>query len=230
MLFLPGTSAVYVDLRMQLPPVTNQGSIACSAAHALCAAYEHALFTDFRASPLFAFYNERIAPKAKDPEEYTIENALLSMLSTGVCSEELFPSSLAQHGLAGIMRPDSSAYDDAAARPIDVHRIKNDKAAIKKCLSSNFPIVTAVKVFNDFHHCPSDGMVPMPRPKEKPIVGNENLGQAIVLVGYDDECDGGVWIVRNSLSADWGVDGHAYLPYEYERHFADLWVITLGTI
>ena len=47
----------------------------------------------------------------------------------------------------------------------------------------------------------------------------------MVLAGFDDECDDGVWILRNSLGAEWGAQGHCYVPYTYDRFFSDLWVI-----
>jgi len=226
-LFLPGSSNVYVDLRSQCPPVSNQGSVASSAAHALCAAYEYAVFSEFRASVHFAHYNERMVPSGKHPghpSNFTIENALSCMQRTGICSEALYPSvAMSEMELAP---PTKKHYDDASKRQIEVNRIKNDRAAIRKCLASNFPIVTAVTVFKHFESPPeSSGIVPLPGPKER-SVSNPGCGQAILLVGFDDECEDGVWIVRNSVGTAWGIEGHAYLPYGYEDYFSGLYVLT----
>ena len=142
------------------------------------------------------------------------------MTRTGVCDEQKYPSTRAS-SRAEIEPPGVDCFQNASTHKIESHKIKPDRESIKKCLSSNFPVVTACAVFPQLHDCPSDGFVQLPERGEKSLGGI-----ALLLVGFDDEADEGVWIVRNSLGEEWGDLGHAYLAYGWENYFSDLYVIT----
>jgi Papain family cysteine protease len=232
-LFMPGSKAKYVDLRPTLPPVYEPIRwISCSASMALCAGYEHAVASpheQFRASPLFLYLHERYVDRR--PPAFTMENAAMSMERIGVCSDAVFGFQAAGVGSAvvrdaDLKLPGPDAYESASAHPVELHRIKVDCKDMIRCLQSGFVIVTAVKVFSSFHDCPSDGFVNMPEKGELPFDRENEGGQGIVIVGFDEECDDGVWIVRNSRGKAWGLDGHAYLPFGYEDYFADLYVVS----
>lgn len=47
---------------------------------------------------------------------------------------------------------------------------------------------------------------------EQPLQG----GHAVAVVGYDDRA--GALLLRNSWGADWGDQGHAWLPYDEFGH------------
>jgi len=233
-LFMPGSKAKYVDLRPTMPPVYEPIRwISCSAAMALCAGYEHAVASPsarFNASPLFLYLNERYVDQPR-PSAFTMESAALSMQQLGVCSEDVFGSQAAGVGSAivkdsDLRLPGPEAYQSAAAHPVELHRIKCERKDIIRCLQSGFVIVTAVHVFYSFHECPSDGFVTMPERGEHPFDQENEGGQGIVIVGFDEECDDGVWIVRNSRGRSWGLEGHAYLPFGYEKYFGDLFVVS----
>ena len=231
-LFMPGSKAKYVDLRPSMPPVYEPIHwLSCSAAMALCAGYEHAVaspFDQFKASPLFLYLNERYVDQPR-PSGFTMESAALSMQQLGACSEDVFASWAAGVGIvrdADLSLPGPEAYQSAAAHPVELHRVKCERKDIIRCLQSGFVIVTAVQVFYSFHECPSDGFVALPERGERPFDQENEGGQGIVIVGFDEECDDGVWIVRNSRGRSWGLEGHAYLPFGYETYFGDLFVVS----
>lgn len=56
-------------------------------------------------------------------------------------------------------------------------------------------------------------------------------GQAVIVVGYDDEprirSEKGALLVRNSWGPTWGMDGYGWLPYRYvtDKLAADVWTL-----
>jgi C1A family cysteine protease len=56
-------------------------------------------------------------------------------------------------------------------------------------------------------------------------------GQAVVVVGYDDEprirSEKGAFLVRNSWGVSWGMDGYGWLPFRYvtDKLAADIWTV-----
>ena len=81
-----------------------------------------------------------------------MESAVSRLASTGLCSEALLPYDPLgfvpdAQGLIQFCPPEEAAWAEAEARRVESHRIKNDVAAMRRCLSSGFPIVAAAAVF-----------------------------------------------------------------------------------
>ena len=60
------------------------------------------------------------------------------------------------------------------------------------------------------------GKLPMPFPFE--IIGDEEEGHAVMLVGWQDQPDapgGGYFTFQNSWKSTWGQNGFGLIPYEY---------------
>jgi len=67
----------------------------------------------------------------------------------------------------------------------------------------------------------ASGLIPMPKPTETYLGGH-----ALMAVGYDDQTH--EFLVRNSWSSHWGIDGYCWIPYDYltNPHLAsDFWAI-----
>lgn len=84
----------------------------------------------------------------------------------------------------------------------------NSVHAMKKALSSGYPVVFGVLIFDSFYKTKSDGLIAIPKDDEK-----NHGGHAIVAVGYDNAKRH--LIIRNSWGTQWGDKGYAYLPYEF---------------
>lgn len=86
---------------------------------------------------------------------------------------------------------------------------------MKYALASTGPIVIGIKVYENMENVKEDGFVPE---AEGSMLG----GHAILITGYDDT-KGGFRMV-NSWGKDWGIDGTAWLSYNFiEQNMMDAW-------
>lgn len=105
---------------------------------------------------------------------------------------------------------------------------------IKGHLASQLPAMFGFTCFSslDLPGTGQTGEIPYPKPHEE-VVG----GHAILAVGYDNSKKikqpggpetTGAFLIRNSWSTDWGMDGYGWLPYRYvEDQLADDWWVLL---
>lgn len=64
--------------------------------------------------------------------------------------------------------------------------------------------------------------------KYKPVNGSDNKqsnGHAATIIGYDDDLNGGSWIIANSLGPQWGFQGYAAIPYSCNVDIGESYVI-----
>lgn len=208
-----------VDLRRYIPPVDNQGELACGTAHAICAAiqYEDPLF---RPSRLFLYYNELVVEgDTREDQGKWITDGLHSLMRQGVCSEDEWP----YHSFQCDIQPPNSCYASASMK-YSVYTLPNDITSMKKSLVAGFPFLVSIRLFQSMESATvtRTGEAPMPGPLEAPLGGH-----AVLCVGFNDRT--GRWIMRNSWGSRWGDKGYFTLPYRYliDSHLAsDLWVIT----
>ena len=64
------------------------------------------------------------------------------------------------------------------------------------------------------------GIIPIPKSNEIKIGEH-----AMCIVGYDDNFNGGSFIIRNSWGVQWGKQGYGYIQYEMIDYFIDIWTI-----
>ena len=67
----------------------------------------------------------------------------------------------------------------------------------------------------------ASGLIRIPK-----LTGTYLGGHALLAVGYDDQTH--EFLVRNSSSARWGIDGHCWIPYDYltsTDRATDFWAI-----
>jgi C1A family cysteine protease len=105
---------------------------------------------------------------------------------------------------------------------------------IKGHLASQLPAMFGFTCFSSLQldSTAQTGEIPYPKPHEE-VVG----GHAILAVGYDNakkikQPGGpettGAFLIRNSWSRGWGMDGYGWLPYRYvEDQLADDWWVLL---
>ena len=229
-----------VDLRARLPPVFHQGNLGSCTANALSAAFA---FDDpsMIGSRLFLYYNERkMEDSVNDDAGACLSDGVEALHIYGICAETSWPYS--DDGFKFKQTPPDQCYqgtyilvfsmhnklfvyniEAVSHEATSYHHVEPTEEALKAALASGFPLVSGIKVFHGFMST-YDGHVPLPNPSETP-----HGGHAILLVGYNDATR--EWLVRNSWGADWGDQGHFYLPYEYMTDSSldlahDIWVIS----
>lgn len=208
-----------VDYRNNLPPVRNQGSLGTCVA-ASCAwtlkPYQEITQGDCPASGFSAAYLHAMC-KQLDGIPGTsgtyIRTAMQVLQKYGVCPEDRLPYSWltrdknvpappdGTHALADPYR--ISTYAQLCAMN-DADR-STAVESIKKAIANEGPVIAGLLVCENFLE-PKDGIIPLPE-------GRIRGGHAVALVGYSDarRC----FILRNSWGQNWGINGHALLPYKF---------------
>jgi len=213
-----------VDLRPNCPPVYDQGQLGSCTANAIAGAIEFDQkkqgVPEFTPSRLFIYYNERVlegtSPSVDSGAQ--IRDGIKSVASLGACKEKSWPYD--DHNTdpkpcptcAFAKKPSANCYTEAKLHKIKVYQRLNSAVlnTLKGCLAGGYPFVFGFTVYESFEsqQVAKTGIVPMPGPKEK-VVG----GHAVLAVGYDDATQ--QFIVRNSWSTTWGLQGYFMMPYGY---------------
>eukprot|EP00669_Euglena_mutabilis_P011335 TRINITY_DN5989_c0_g1_i1.p1 TRINITY_DN5989_c0_g1~~TRINITY_DN5989_c0_g1_i1.p1 ORF type:complete len:266 (+),score=61.91 TRINITY_DN5989_c0_g1_i1:26-799(+) len=211
-----------VDLTPGMPPVFNQGELGSCSANALAAAMAYD-DNSMIGSRLFLYYNERtLENTVADDSGAALSDGVKALNPKGLCSEDLWPYSDDPDTFQ--QPPPQECYDAALAHEATTYNhVEASEEAIKAALSSGYPVVVGIYVFESFESddVAQTGTVPLPQPDE------QNLGgHAVVCVGYTADS----WIMRNSWGPDWGSQGNFTLPLSYLTDpnlcITDYWVIT----
>jgi C1A family cysteine protease len=216
-----------VNLRNSCPPVYDQGQLGSCTANAIAAAVQfdeikQSLY-HMRPSRLFIYYNERDMEGTVDYDSGAyIRDGFKSIATQGVCSERLWPYDESRFA----DKPSAHAYARARIhKALEYTTIYQDEPNMKGCLADGYPIVIGFSVYESFESddVARTGIVPMPA-KTESLLG----GHAVLIVGYDDDDDGGRFLVRNSWGDQWGIAGYFTIPYPYftdPNLSDDLWTV-----
>jgi hypothetical protein len=85
--------------------------------------------------------------------------------------------------------------------------------AVKKSISQNLPVVAGM-------HCPPSFFKARDLWQPAELMSFELPGQALCVIGYDDEKYGGAFEVMNSWGKDWGNNGFTWIRYDDFLNFA----------
>lgn len=217
-----------VDLRNQCPPVYMQGQLNSCTANAIGAAIEFEMMKQkdsnvFTPSRLFIYYNERGLENtiAMDCGAH-IRDGMKCVNQIGYCPEEMWPYYIQNVSV----RPPYGSYIDAMNNKVmSYHKVQRTLQHLKACLAQGYPFIFGFTIYESFesNETAKTGIVNMPKPNEKC-----NGGHAVLAVGYDDKLKR--FIVRNSWSDRWGMQGYFTMPYDYllnENLSKDFWTIRL---
>lgn len=212
------------DLRTSgfLSPVVDQGQLGSCTANAIGSGLREFMQLKsgqslIRLSRLFLYWNERyIEGTINEDAGAEIRDGMRILQKIGICKEEDFPYDVSTFE----NKPSDQAFLDAATFKItEYHRVKNLNA-LKSVITSGFPVVAGIQIFDSFEseEVAQSGLVPMPLPNE-----NNLGGHAVLIVGYDDVRQ--LLILRNSWGESWGDQGYFYLPYAYltQGYVMDMW-------
>jgi len=214
-----------VDLRSEFPPVYNQGQLGSCTANSIAGAIEFDQrkqgVKEFTPSRLFIYYNERVMERTVSQDAGAqLRDGVKSVATLGAPPETDWPYDISKFA----QKPPKQAYTDARSDLVTTYaRVTQDLTQMRGCLAEGYPFVFGFTVYESFESqaVAKTGEVPMPTTGEA-VVG----GHAVVAAGYKD--DQRVFIVRNSWSSGWGLNGYFLIPYEYliSPHLAtDFWTI-----
>lgn len=219
-----------VDLRDYFMPVRDQHSLNAASAFAGVALHEYfaARLLDkcSEGSALFAFKMAQTLQGVRENIGVGLRNVLKAIRRFGLPDEHYYPSTM-DHLSAEIpgflfsfrsceyspsyIRLDDRSVDSA----ITLKRVKRFLAAGFPCVCG-FPIPKSVDDSGTISfRSTSDGV---------------RGGQAVVVVGYDDEYlpdHSGALLVRNSWGTAWGNHGYGWLPYAFvlDQLAVDFWTL-----
>jgi hypothetical protein len=215
-----------VDLRKYCTPVENQGQLGSCTANATVGAIEYLYKKRDGQSPdlsrLFVYFNaRRIRGTTYMDNGARICDAMASVLSFGVCREDIWPYNIT----AFMMEPSPQAYQEAQMHEaIQYSRVDGVDGAIP-ALASGFPVVFGtILPERCYMEAEKAGIISMPTDEE--IANVQDGGHCMLIVGYDQPAK--MFIVRNSWGEGWGDHGYCRIPFEAVRKSSrpeEFWII-----
>jgi C1A family cysteine protease len=229
-IFAPQKDLIFpplIDLRPLCPPVYDQGQLGSCVLNAIAGVVEYDLkkqgMADFMPSRLFMYYNTRkIEHTITSDSGCAIRDAIKSINKYGTCDEKLWPYIIGKF----TAKPSAKCYTEAQNdKAVDYRTVNQTMNDMKASLVNGWPFIIGISVYESFEsdEVAKTGIVPMPQMTER-VLG----GHGMASVGYDDSKQ--AFIVRNSWSRDWGIDGYCYIPYAYltnQNLSNDFWLINL---
>ena len=215
-----------VDLRLNCPPVYDQGELGSCTGNAIAAALEYEQIKKkvnkpFIPSRLFIYYNERLLEGTVNQDSGAqIRDGMKTVNLQGACTEKTWPYTVSKFKT----KPVAKAYTEGLKYQIKVYsKVNQDLNSLKGCLASGDPFVFGFTVYESFESdaVAKTGIVPMPATTESTLGGH-----AVLCVGYDNKTQR--FTVRNSWGSDWGIKGYFTIPYQYLTNInlsSDFWVI-----
>jgi C1A family cysteine protease len=150
----------------------------------------------------------------------TLRDGSKALVKYGVCLEKTWPYDTSKMA----KKPSKKAYMEGLYHQVTSYHRLSTLADMKQCLAQGFPFVFGMSVYESFmsEEVEKSGIVPMPQSGEK-FEG----GHALACFGYDDSKES--FLIKNSWSKDWGLDGYCWIPYQYlsNRDLSDdFWTAT----
>lgn len=213
-----------------MPPVYDQDRLGSCTANAISAAVEYTLgelqLGPFTPSRLAIYYGEReIEGTTNSDDGAYIRDGFKVINVQGVAPEIMWPYDQRRFR----DRPPQDYYAAAMYhKAIDYGRVEQNTSALMGVLADGDPIVFGFSVYSSFANPTGvgrTGTMEMPKADDR-LEG----GHAVMACGY--EVLGGeiyLW-VRNSWSAQWGINGYFLMPMKYavDSNLAnDFWRLTL---
>ncbi|MCX7343504.1 MAG: C1 family peptidase [Proteobacteria bacterium] len=238
------TTPSKVNLSPDFPPPFNQDILGSCTASALISV----LFYDMKKqgienpemkSVLYLYYWERFLEGTVNYDTgASLSDSITALKKFGVCSESLWPYQIRNY----MVRPPKHTYIDAIKfrNQLNTNRISSVSQKLfvmKTLLSRGSPFVGGIKIYESLEskNVEKTGIVNLPKKNEK-----SKGSHAVVFAGYNDEINGGSFLILNSWGPNWGtsfdgtnpidgsdpIRGYFWLPYEYatnHRHAHDFW-------
>jgi len=218
------------DLREYAREIEDQGHIGSCVGNAVASELElygeSILGVSKNFSRLFIYWNARYLSGLQDEDNGAyLRDGVKCCNKWGICTEDIWPYDENEVNT----KPSDEAYE--AARPnrvITYERIDNgDIDTVKGFLAfEKKSVVIGMGLGEKFY----DISGPLDEQDYPPINDDDNQyigGHAMNIVGYDDNLNGGSFIVENSWGTGWGDNGYWAMTYEvFNADVWDIWVTT----
>jgi C1A family cysteine protease len=214
-----------VDLRPEMPPIYDQGSLGSCTANAVAACSEYLWRKAGKSygtpSRLFIYFNERrIENTINEDSGAQLRDGMKALATWGTCSETEWPYDTQKFST----KPSKSCYTSAQKHKDILYRYVNQNLLdMRTVLAQGIPFTIGVAIYESFEsdQTTNTGIISMP--------GDERSlgGHAMCVVGYDNSTQS--FIVRNSWGPQWGEAGYCMIPYAYLTNpdlSCDFWAVT----
>lgn len=214
-----------VDLRMDMPPVVDQGNLGSCTSNAIADGlmwyylWKHSGEDSVQLSRLYHYFHERMMEGTITEDSGASIRDGMKVAANGVCPELDWKYLVENFTVT----PPASAEQDAPKYRISEYHRVTSLLNLKATLAHGQPVAMGIVIYESFESdgVAKDGRVPLPNPEIEKMLG----GHAVLAVGYDDSKE--LVTVRNSWGDGWGDKGYFYLPYEFfnpMRHLvSDMW-------
>ena len=211
-----GAVPAEIDLRVELLPVINQGSVGCCVG----AAFADVAWREFqlagRAAPqlsrLFTYWGarRRAGTQTYDAGCYP-RDACAALQKVGAASESFWPETEPWSH-----EPDAGAWLSAVGWRISSYHRVETTSELESELADGHLVMYGFGARGNFLDVGSDG--DYAPDSSLPIIG----GHAVVAVGYRS----GRVLTRNSWGRSWGEAGHFWMRYEdWDACVSDAWAV-----
>ena len=211
----------------QLEFNTSPGWAASYAAFTILKAYQNnwtgSMVTRKAFSPIYSYFQAKHDLKQGCYEDVNLFEVLQNLKDQGTPLYTQLPSRCIDHVKTNDKTDAWYNKISEYARLYDVTDSQQKKInAIKTTISENVPVIVAMHLPKSFHYAEEFW-----QPRED--FSKDLPGQALCVIGYDDNKFGGAFEVMNSWGTEWGNDGFMWIRYddlvEYTRYALDLYVI-----
>ena len=180
-----------------LAPVSNQGRTATCVAHAACRMLE----THFRQQGQTRHLNADCAHQCVYGYPCTMPAAQASNVLDDLRDKG---APQAPGFIAGNACPADADLGLVAVPRFDR---ANTIAAVKAHLATTGPVLAVMTMDGGFEHLAAPFVYAGPQP------GAPTFNHAVMLIGYDDQDHGGMWLCQNSFGTGWGDEGLFRISY-----------------
>lgn len=215
-----------VDLSQWTGPVKDQGQEGSCTAHAGSENLEY-LFRKFKNqqpifSPQFLYYVERQMDNDLPGDNGSYGRTSVKCMQTyGCCTLASDPYDPSQMDTAPTDAQLAEAKQYMAGAYHGLHSVDE----MKQCIASGFPFLIGFTVTESFEQIGSDGVMPSPS-------GSVLGGHEVLVIGYDDNQNGGSFRVRNSWGTGWGLTGDFFMAYaimaDWDNVIMEAWIQHFG--
>lgn len=212
-----------VSLRRYINYLQPQENIACCTACAILLAAEIIMASTgnrMNFSRLFLYYMTQKEHNRLGMKGAELRDALDTLVRHGVTPERYWPFSFNRAN----REPHQQAIQEAI-----YYRLQSYHEVLpidyKSYLDRDIPIIVGIRTGKLFWELKGE----LQEQQYKPVNSRDNRqtsGHAITIIGYDDDLNGGSWIIANSLGPKWGYQGYAAIPYICNADIGESYVIT----
>jgi len=232
---VPASAGIFINkhFMQSLPPsftlqeyiqyLPSQGNVGCCTASATLLSAEIIMATHgqkINLSRLYLYYMTRKLQNRLGLHGAELKETLNALSIYGVATDATWPFFYAW----AEKEPNMRAIQDAARHKLYSYEWA-DSIDFKKHIVNHIPIIIGIGTGKMFWRLKGQfekhAYVPINTTNNK-----QYKGHAVTIIGYDDNLNGGSWIIANSVGPKWGCRGYAAIPYSCNADIGESYIIT----